>query len=235
MTFTQGTGYPDWTRVDTLVSDPLIFDVVTSMPANVGYGPFYVGPFPTSKVTLGPSGAIAPMQLVLTWYADQSLTDVVGGFTWNTDSATPVADAISNLGPWLKVNVENPFATSGVDYNLNVVETTANADDSRTGFGKIVNQGFGLPLTAGQVDDIPSGLVTTGPALLYVVTTATNWSAELYGIENGTKTMSLAKRLSGDAAPFIPIAVFLPPQQTMIELVNDDGSSRLFSYTLSTP
>lgn len=234
--FASGTGYPDFERVTTLVTDPLVYEVINPVLATQSYGPFYVGTFPTLIVSADPAvSATAQYQVFLQWFADEALADQVGNFVWSPDNEYPLHDAIANVGPWVKVTVFNPSAPNALTLILSVVATVAAPRDCRPFTSKVLAEQAPITVGAGTTTSVKLAAVTTGEVLMYAEASASGCKSALNVYLGNTVQYAIAQIDSGSSQQGEPVRVFLPERPVRLDLDNPTGSAVIMSGAVVLP
>lgn len=232
---TQGTGYPDWTRVSTVVSDLVVDEIGVTVGASPEYGPFYVGAFPTLRVLLGAFLRAKTTYLQVAWYATGTKLRGVGEFVWSVSETASINDAVACLGPYVVIRVYGTATTAAKVNQLCVVATTSDVAAARVSNNKVIYTVTTLSVPGGmrQTEFIPT--VTTGPAKLFAISTATTWSVVLVGWLNGNSIYRLASVNQTTTRNQHTVEVNLPPVLCAVRFENGTATAKDFSVSLVTP
>jgi hypothetical protein len=234
-TYTEGTGYPDWTRVDTLVSDPLVYEESLTLAESKTFGPFYVAPFPTTLISMGTYTTTGYGTVQMTWYATSTAKDLISAFTWHFGDHNSLIDGIVNNGPWLKVTAE---LFSGIITSVprfTITATTSTPTNCRVSLTKLLAGTAADSIPGKGSSRIRLDPVTTGPAFLCVNSTATAWGAYVQSFYEGAlgPYVAYANNATAGNSPVIPF--YLPQYPMVLTIQNGTEDARTFNYAVTVP
>jgi len=229
----QTGGFPDWGRFVQSVADPLVVGSQALTGLHTIFGPYFVGAYPVTALRLSPASSGALTSYIIAFYADEALTELVGEVFYQTIYNLPIVDCVGNVGPWLTIECTDSAYSAGDTATISAVASTASvADLRRSQSGSLLSQ---------TIESVPSGdsvqpycfYITTGPAVLCIATTATDWTAVLDALVSGTDPVPLAGISNASANPAGPLYVALPGLPTQLTFTNNDGVARNFSASLT--
>jgi hypothetical protein len=223
--------YPDWQDFASWIGAPLVNVSQVFGVAATRFGPFRVDQWTGLHASvLISTGGVVGIQMVLTWWTDNTLSRKVGGRTWHT--LTPAQLVIStdlNQGPVLTVDINAGSAgvtAAVVVYPTNQFEAPAPAIDD------------GL-LLAREVTSVAGGGATTnvqinpyrGPVSVWFQTTAVAFAWSIFARNELNAIVGHMVNFLAAGGNLTNRIVHLPAHACYFGFTNNDAGAQ--TYTVS--
>lgn len=228
--------YPDWTRVDQQVGNPIVNRLGDFNVAGVRfYGPFFMSPW--ESVTVTASGAISAGDYVtvkLFWFADLAMTQAIASQTAQYKIGSTLADQFAVMGPYLNVSVDWGTGGGAVATNLIVLPRRAMHGWSRSVGDSRLLTFAAIAVGAGLTVRTPILTVTSGRAHLHVDTAGTLWVATIETLDATNTVDGSVGQVFGQASNIqSDFDIVLPPVQCQLAIQNGDGVARNYRGALT--
>ena len=201
-----------------------------NLSADKVYGPFYVGNYGALSVGAFGLDATVGWSVFVQWFADVNATQPIDSITFQSVNGTEIAAALPNRGPVVKVTLGASSYASSRAYSFFVYPRLVH----ETGAGPL---GSGLLFKSLATNIVAGGnpslgfttLTTVGRATLSVLSTATSWSAAVYGYDRTSTLQTLAAALDPGSGRSGSVVFDVPPLALQVFVQNYNAGLQTFN------
>lgn len=227
----MGQGYNDWERTGQAADVALLYNTTFNIGADTLSPAMYAGNWSAVSVFIKGNASTAGnlYRAVLTFYADQALSQPVQSFTWDSRDTIPIYDAVAVVAPWCQLAVFHGSISAGHTATVGITPFSSALSNRRSNSPAGVLSIASVTILAGGTLQSYANYATTGEVSIACSLTGTNrvgfanlWSFDYLG--NSTIVWG-HNFVSGDGQDYVNDTIWIPGVQLQLWVTNRGANS----------